>query len=1536
MSGPKATLPPEVRRFSGLYRFIDPERFAELGIDPEDVPLGTYPAEDHPPFLPDRLGGNAYGLGLFEHTALAPEDARLMDRVDLSDPAQAAASHRRLNEIFKRLGLLIRYSRQGRRFFLIPRHYVAQFLVEVRARAEEITGFLSGLLARRLRERMRVGLLATEHELLLPELQSRMPQLEFSLLSRLSHLTARRPPLDALVLVGDPLQFALELLAGQELPAPGDRQGREDLGRFMASRLYDLLDADGELLCLADRPPSPSSRLVKVRFKSQLEFKRFLMFSHVYRTHRRYRSRAGLEMELNGFDFEAFLMGPGVYHETVEGLLEGKSLAQMEPRELDRLPYQNLPLPRGSDERMLAAWGRWLSRLFEAIRLDRVLPEVQRAEWEAHYQTSGGFPPTMLIFQGSRRRPLETLAEVENRVRRRRIGGCPRALLADYKDSFTYVARVLEILEQVRQGVYTKLPGLELSRLRKPFETAAGHRQFKHVRRLMELAPRLARWEARLNPQGVMGARTPVLAHLEKLSLLGLEPGPLYQLLLIVLGHSTMSRVTFGKLPETTLEPLTDRGRYRDLEEAVTVIRLYRLLSVAEAAAASPGGLSPGQVREMFNLYDLAIQVVSDPELSWGQILDAQINQSGGVQAKATRKMLKLLDFFDHLEDWQSLEAVGPREKEALADFDPLKLTRIGQVIELVQQERRFVERFYAGDSSARPYFFRALLNSELHGTGRLLPKLGAAASFTLLWICVHASERRLINCNPLLMSEGEIDLAERLAKLRRALLRFTPDQLNPQWLAGLRRGLAAGRQVYLGDSGLYLSLDRDSGALTPQFIDPNVELALLSQLLGQTEGRALEQAPPRHLQVMDRSSHEARLFLEAQRSRLAGRQLLDLEQTLARLQGRLQGYVLRELLDLPRFAGNLGLLLQHCPHLMDRLLPQPSGHPLSRRRLAAAAKLSALELKRLEGFQDMQLSHQMARQEFGAAAAGIVGVSPLQFQRLTASLGQLLHGQPGLGRLLMLAVLLYAEQGPPPELAASPLLAGLELSPAETGDLGFLLAQHDLSRRVVSGEASLRALQPVLDCQDPPLVEALFLLSVICGGARREGFLTEDLMEGYNRVLEAIRRLSLGRTTSGQALRELIADMGRRLLAFERYQELQQGPAPAASLRHLLETQKLPPEGREHWLEQGQRLLGLDRLLKLRGLLLVDGLDLRMLAGGVPVRFIYQLKNLRSVGVTHYERDLYEGRRLYRALRDLPPAVQEFVLDTLGGPRRPLTVTGFAQAAERLTYANQILLLLLGLCATGLLPEEHPGPLSLDFQPLARLMHRKFEMVNELITGLEPLALLHRAGALRRMVGAREGLVLHLEPQAGLVSLAAADPLRLDRKIQAVRRASSPGKLKRLYHGELKKLAVAAHGSLDYQQRLEEAFQENLQRLGGQMLERVRERLAAEDDLQRLEAQFKAAREEGLELPLSQDRQQSLRDLYEMNAERLRRRLLGDISAQVASINTFAELEDYWGRVKARLRELRPHLSKEFQLAVSRRFDHRAQILRAKAQEMP
>ena len=1529
----KAALPPEVRRFSGLYRFIDPERFAELGIDPEDVPLGTYPAEDHPSFLPDRLGGNAYGLGLFEQATLPPEQARLVEGLDLADPGAVAANYRQLNDIFKRLGLLIRYTRQGRPFFLIPRQYVAHFLVEVRARADEIIAFLSGLMVRRLRETMRVGLLSAESELLLPELTSRMPHLDFLVLESLEQLAANRAPLEAVVLVEEPWEFFAERLRRAGWDTPQDRRGREDLGYFAASRLYDLLAEGGELLILADRPLSSTNDTMQVQFKNQLEFKRFLMFSHVYRTRRRYQSGAGMSMEVNRFDFYSFLSGLGVYHETVEGLLEGRSLGYLEPQEIDGLAHQDLPLPRGSDERLLNSWSRWFGAFFSQQHLGMSLPEAQERAWTSQYAIEGGFPDTLCRFHGARRQPPETSAAIASRVRRKGIAGCDRELLASYKDSFDYVLRVLDILEQVRQGTYTELPGLELSRLRKPFETIVHQSQLKDVRRLMELAPRLARLEQRLNPGKLLGPRTPVLDNLEKLSLLGVEPAPLLQLYLMVLGHSTMTRVTFGKLPESSLEPLTDLNSYQDLEEAVAVVRLYRLLSVAEAAAASPGGLSRGQAWEMFTLYDKCIRVLTESDLTWMDILDEQISQVGGVQAKATRKLLKLFNLFEHLGDWQRLELAGLREKEALAGFDPLKLERIGQVIELVRQVRRFVEHFYAGDSSVRPYFFRALLTCELHGSGRLLPSLGTAASFTLLWICVHLSEKHLINFNPLLASGDEDELGVRLAKLRRALLAFSPQELPPEQLGRLRRGLAAGGEAYLGDSGIYLTLDPATGALVPRFMDPHQELTRLSQLVSLTQSQPLAQAPARRLEEMDRCCYELERFLAAQPQPQPG-DISDMSEGLERLRARLERYLLDELLVLPRFAMSLGRLLRRCPRLMERLLPQGAGHAMTRRRLAAAGKLSAMDLRRLEGFQDMQLSHEMARQEFGAAAAGIVGATPLQFQRLTASLAQLLDVQPYLGRLMMLSLLLYEEQEPPlPEtLEASTMLAHLDLSTSQRQDLAFLLEHQGLFRQLIFGEACLVGLQPLLERNDPPMVEVLFLLAVVCGGARREGYLTEDILERYFSLLDMVRRLGSKHIPARQAQDDLVADNARRRLALERYLEVQPEGSPTASLRHLVENTRLPQGGRETWLAQGRVLTGINRLLQLRGLVLVDSQDLFMLDNEVPLKYIYRLKALRSVGVTHFERDLYEGRRVLRGLEQLRPEVQEFLLQALSDSGQAVRLAFFAPAAERLTYPNQIKLLVLGLAAAGLAYQEHDRPVTVSFAPLARVMDRKFEMINELISSLDAKALVESPEDLGRMVGSKEGLALTLAPEGGQVRLAAADPLRLDRKIEAVRRASSPGKLKRLYHEELKKLSLTAQRNADYQQRLEEAFQASLERLGSQMLERVGGAMAAVNDLARLDEMFKTAWDQGQELPLGPDRQGSLRDLFEMNAERLRSQVLERLTARLERVATFSELDELWQRAKKQLKEQSRYLGQPFHVEVARRFDRRAQELRGRA----
>lgn len=1534
MPDSRVALPPEVARVSGLYRFIPQERFEEKGIDPEDVPLGTFPAEDHPPFLPDRFGGNAYGLGLYEQTALSPRQARLLESLDLDDPDQVAAQQRELNDVLKRLGLLIRYSKSGHPFYLIPAQFVAHFMVEVQARTDLIVEFLSNLLSRRLRESLKVCIVAMHHELLLPEVQTRMPHLDFTVLDSLPAFAGKHGSFAAVVMVGGPMEIAMAHRKRDRRQAPGAPADREAFGYYMAGHLWDMLEEDGEVLCLADRPLGASNETCQVRFLSQGEFKRFLMFSHVYRTRRRYKSGKNLDLTVNLFDFHTFLSGLFVYHETVEGLLGGRSLAQVEPREIDKLPYQDLPLPRGSAQKALAAWQRWFKPFFQVERQGTVLPEVQLKEWEAKYKREGEFPDTIMVLEGKRRRPAVSYANIASQLTRHRLAGCDRELLAGYKDSFAYVRKVLDILEDAREGKLEGLPGLELSRLRKPFETSHRNQALDDVFKLMDQAPRLERMENRLNPEGLAGRRTLVLDNLEKLSLMGLDEGPLMQLYLIVLGHSTMVRVTFGKLPETTLQPLTEVSRYRNLEEGITVIRLFRLLSVAEAAAASFSGLTDEQVGEMFALYDDAIRVITDPELTWQDILNQQISKLGGVQAKSFRKMLKLFDLFEFVDSWQALEQAGPRLKEAMADYDPAKLERINRVVELASQVRQFVERYYAGESMARPYFFRALLNCELHGTGRLLPRLGAAAGFTLLWICVHTSERRILNFNKLVEVGGDEELEKRLAKLRLALSGLVPSQLSPDWLASLRQELASGGEAYILDSGLYLTLDNATGALTPSFVDVADSLGSLKLEMDHGLDQELSLVQDQNLQAMDQGLHWVQRFLAAQdqqqpvKEKSASR-LAKMARQESQLRRRLEDYLLGELFNLPLFAVNLKRLIQDCPCVMNSLLPEPSSHKQTQVSLKAAQMLSALQMRRLDLFQDMHKSHEAARAEFGPTAAGIVGVSPLQFQTLTASLAQLLSGEGGEDRakLLMLSVLLaktWPKAKTHRDLASHPLVRGAGLDTALVKDLAFLIEQHDLFLRMLSGENTPLCLEPLAQRKDPVFAELLFLLSVIFAAASAEGLLTEDLLARFFWLLRRVRGLlSKGRRAS--AARQInLEEYATQNLALEQYRDIQKSDSPAVSLRHLLENTRLPDEGRERWLQEGAQKFGLERILKLRGLLYVSWLDLELLHQQVPVVFIYRLKNLRSLGVTHFERDLYEGLRIRRGLNSLGLDQREYLLLGLGDPASELGISEYAAAAERLTYANQVKLIFLGLAAAQELKWD-PPPDRISFAPLAGVMDRKFEMVNEAITALDLASLLQKPRILKRMQNAREGLRLHYDSGSRELSLGISDPVTLDRKIEAVRKAKDVRKLKRLYHQELKKLKLTHYHTLDFGERLEKAFQENLARLGEQMMERTRQEMAEASSLDELENLFNQYWEEGLGIPLSLDRQQSLRDLYEMNSERIRAAFLERVSRQLGEVQSLKELDSLWAKVKKFMKSQERHLEQDFDLIVAQRFDRRA-----------
>ena len=100
--------PTEISWQKDSFRSIKPEEFKALGIDPADIPLGTFAARKHPSHLNSRFGGNAYGFGFFEtYDRLKPKDLKLFQSITFDNPKDIANHYKDLNETYKNIGLLI-------------------------------------------------------------------------------------------------------------------------------------------------------------------------------------------------------------------------------------------------------------------------------------------------------------------------------------------------------------------------------------------------------------------------------------------------------------------------------------------------------------------------------------------------------------------------------------------------------------------------------------------------------------------------------------------------------------------------------------------------------------------------------------------------------------------------------------------------------------------------------------------------------------------------------------------------------------------------------------------------------------------------------------------------------------------------------------------------------------------------------------------------------------------------------------------------------------------------------------------------------------------------------------------------------------------------------------------------------------------------------------------------------------------------------------------------------------------------------------
>ena len=389
-----------------FFRLISPEDYPHFGINAQDVPMGTFASEDHPSYLPSRFGGNAYGLGLIEQSVLTDADTDFLESIDFDDPDAIARHARSLNAIYQKLGLLIRFSTSGKRYFLIPINLVAHSLREINGKADEIEEQIIRHIWETRSEQLEIGLFTTDRDLIVHELAARLSSHRIVLFDSLEKLNSWRIPLDIAIIPNDVFDYLL----GQKLPRvsrrPLSRQRLLQYAMYLAGKIFDLLDRNGRFLVLAHAPAPRDDQVCRVRFRTEEDLKSFLVFSHIFNTRLDYTSSTPQsEMDIHLADLHHYL-GRFAYSEPhLRQLFNDQRPEELSIEEINELPRLNLKLPESYMKNPEKSWKVAFAPYFTTLQLRRKSPKHQSRYWEEHLDVECELPESLLVYVG-RPRPV--------------------------------------------------------------------------------------------------------------------------------------------------------------------------------------------------------------------------------------------------------------------------------------------------------------------------------------------------------------------------------------------------------------------------------------------------------------------------------------------------------------------------------------------------------------------------------------------------------------------------------------------------------------------------------------------------------------------------------------------------------------------------------------------------------------------------------------------------------------------------------------------------------------------------------------------------------------------------------------------------------------------------------------------------------------------------------------------------------------------------------------------------------------------------
>jgi hypothetical protein len=1501
------------------FTFIKAEDFDALGIDPKDIPPGTFAAHKHPVQLPSRFGGNAYGFGFFEvYDRLDRKEIELLQSVTFETPEKVKKHYKEINTLYKSVGLLIRFSRLGLPYYLIPIHLVSTSLTRLKDKANEISKIVEFHRKKYLKETYKIGLITHTDDLLANDLSIRFKEHQFHIIGSMEKLRGFNETLDMIILPRDIYQI---LLLEKFVPISGDMPSKKRLEKYaiyMLGKIYQMLKSDGEIYLLANRSMLKTNQSVKVTFKTIREEKNFNLFSHIFKTRRKYQTK-NRSAQVNIFDFQKYLGGLYVEKEVMDELLQGGDPETMDLDDINQLPYLNFPLDSELDYDQEKLWSKVLSIFFDQIFLKPLIPHSVKAAWNRRFSTKGYSPHYMLAYLGQKKSLETTTQQFKEDMVKSPLSGCPLPLVAEYRDSFDYLIRTLGVLNMIKGGSYSGLPEVFMERLRQPLENKTRrYSALNDVIKLMSKINRLERVESYLNPDMIEGSQTRVLKNLEILGLFGFSLEELREVFLIVVGHTAMGRILSGKMNEKALKPVSDLARTYDQSQGLNLLRYCRLMSMAETVASTGPDLKQEQLAELFDLYESMVRIVTNRDMDWDQLLDEKISAIGGIHNKIIRKILKMMNHFQFLDNWSELEQKGEMEKESLADYESERLARIENVIKLVKVIELFENLFLRDDPLQLPIFYRKFLNMEFHGTGRLFERLDSQLAFILLWITVNAARGEVINFNPILADTEPSQIDGRVEKLEEEARGINTSYLDLETLKHLSEQLHEGHTPFIVGTGFQSKLNHKTQALDIDYIDMDENISRLEKLVKKFQGQKMREIPTEDLEALETLFANLESFYQSH-LRLLARSDLDFRlpaiqeawfEKAQRLRERIQSSVTEVIFKPENVYSDLNLLYLHCRSLLHFILPelmalenlQLAGKiylksPIIDHTLKSTQKIEALVRGDREGFQDIHVSHRLAQREFGPLAAGTIGLNESQFSSLEA-LVRNLSGNQHLFDALIKSFILR-------DLGLIPALRQKykdEMNPADHAQAGALFLEkekipqrymmdkrahkylltlvryHDLLHHVIRGEYSLYAIQEVIDFRDRDLFDAFFIGSFIMFSAMREDLVLEDLAHRLLQLRTLCHRVMVGETTLEDHLSEIYLDRGRIYFALQEY-TLQGVPEKMAPAEYLESWEGKDSEKAQR-IQAGKMIFAMERIFGLRGIRYVEFVDLANSILKVPLRYIYKKRKYYGIGYATFERELFEAHRIYNSMQQLPEEVRHFILQNLVSDY--IRIFGFENVSVYLNYENLIKLLLIALLGSQKFRRPQ-GPVSINFLGMAEEIEKRYEAVNDTLSNVAVEKLWGKRSLLNNFFKAKTGLVLKRDETWTMLSIDFVDKTNISQKISHMGTVIDVEQLKNYYHYSLQSLRKSPFYTDDYERQLEGAFEKRLIEITDLMIDQAKKQMELLKDLRELHNLFNDLMDRALEIGFT---------------------------------------DDHWDSIKWYLMNNRTYLGKEFENLIAKRFD--------------